>query len=454
MSEVVPEIPTDKPNEEQMILEASFAELVRMAGDVLEESSDVALARALTRLEVDERREILRRVSEAKASHVLAEMDEDDAAEVLGAMRNSRAVAMLEEFDPDDAANVVAELEDHDRERLMGNLAPETAEDINLLLSYDPETAGGVMTTEFAVLKIGQTIEQAIQDIRRQREEAENLYYVYVVDEGERLAGVVSLRELLLARPGALMGDIMQEVEGVCRPYDDREKVAQRMAEFNLAALPVVDETDHLIGIVTHDDVLDIIQDEATEDLQKMVGAGGDESILDSVGESLMKRNPWLLVNLLTISVAAAVITFYEEQIAHITILAVMMPVIANLGGNTGAQTLAVLIRSLAVGEIRPRDTWAICAREATKGFLNGVAIGTITGIAVALWKQDWLVGGVVTTAMICTMTFSGLAGAAIPLTLKKFKFDPAQSSSIFLTGVVDMVGFLVFLQLATWWLF
>ena len=131
-----------------------------------------------------------------------------------------------------------------------------------------------------------------------------------------------------------------------------------------------------------------------------------------------------------------------------------MMPVIANLGGNTGAQTLAVLIRSLAVGEIQPRDTWAICAREATKGFLNGVAIGMITGTAVALWKQDWLVGGVVTTAMICTMTFSGFAGAAIPLTLKKFNFDPAQSSSIFLTGVVDMVGFLVFLQLATWWLF
>ncbi len=454
MNDATPEIPTDELDEDQMILEATFEELMRIAEDVLEESSDVALARALTRLEVDERREILRRVSEAKASHVLAEMDEEDAAEVLGAMRNSRAVAMLEEFDPDDAANVVAELEDDDRERLMSNLEPETAEDINLLLSYDPETAGGVMTTEFAVLKIGQTIEEAIQDIRRQREETDTIYYVYVVDDSKRLAGVVSLRELLLARPGALMGDIMQEVEGVCRLHDDREKVAYRMAEFNLAALPVVDETGELIGIVTHDDVLDIIQDEATEDLQKMVGAGGDESILDSVGESLMKRNPWLVVNLLTISVAAAVITFYEEQIAHITILAVMMPVIANLGGNTGAQTLAVLIRSLAVGEIQPRDTWAICAREATKGFLNGVAIGMITGTAVALWKQDWLVGGVVTTAMICTMTFSGFAGAAIPLTLKKFNFDPAQSSSIFLTGVVDMVGFLVFLQLATWWLF
>jgi len=442
-------------NEDEAVLAASFEALVRFEPERLMDVSDVVLARALSRFEVDERREILRRVSESQAADILAEMDEDDAAAVLGAMRESRAIAMIEGFDPDDAANVLAELEDEDRERLMKRVERETAEDINLLLSYDAETAGGVMTTDFGVVKIEQSIEQAIQAIRRQRAEIENIYYVYVVNDDDQLKGVVSIREILLAPPGALIRDIMQEdVEGVCAPDDDRELVAARTAEFNLAALPVVDAKGKLIGIVTHDDVLDIIQDEATEDLQKMVGAGADESILDSVGESMMKRNPWLVVNLLTISVAAAVITFYEEQIAQITILAVMMPVIANLGGNTGAQTLAVLIRSLAVGEIQPRDTFGICGREAAKGFLNGIVIGAITGVVVGLWKQDWIVGAVVAAAMVSTMTFSGLAGAAIPLTLKKFNFDPAQSSSIFLTGVVDMIGFLVFLQLATWWLF
>lgn len=446
---------TIDPNEDEEVLAASFEELALFESERLMDVSDVVLARALTRFEVDERREILRRVSESKAADILAEMDEDDAAEVLSAMRDSRAIAMIEEFDPDDAANVVAELEVEDRERLMKSVEPETAEDINLLLSYDAETAGGVMTTDFGVVTIEQSIEQAIQAIRRQREEIENIYYVYVVNDDDQLKGVVSIREILLAPPGARIRDIMHEdVEGVCAPNDDRELVAARTAEFNLAALPVVDANGKLLGIVTHDDVLDIIQDEATEDLQKMVGAGADESILDSVGESMMKRNPWLVVNLLTISVAAAVITFYEEQIAHITILAVMMPVIANLGGNTGAQTLAVLIRSLAVGEIQPRDTFGICVREAAKGFLNGIVIGAITGVVVGLWKQDWVVGAVVASAMVSTMTFSGLAGAAIPLTLKKFNFDPAQSSSIFLTGIVDMIGFLVFLQLATWWLF
>ena len=454
MSDGTPNSIASEPDEDQVILDASWQELMQIPAERLEDISDVVLARALSRFEVDERRDILRRLTESKASDILAEMDEDDAAEVIGAMRDSRALAMLEEFDPDDAANVMAELEDADRERLMSSLEPETAEDINLLLSYDPETAGGVMTTDFAVVKVEQNIEAAIHDIRRQREESENIYYVYVVDHAERLHGVVSIRELLLARPGARIRDIMHEVRGVCSPHDDREEVARRTAEYNLAALPVVDEAGKLIGIVTHDDVLDIIQDEATEDLQKMVGAGADESILDTIGESLSKRNPWLFVNLMTISVAAAVITFYEEQIAHITILAVMMPVIANLGGNTGAQTLAVLIRSLAVGEIQPRDTLGICVREATKGFINGVAIGTVTGLVVAFWKSDWVVGAVVTAAMISTMPFSGLAGAAIPLTLKKFKFDPAQSSSIFLTGVVDMMGFLVFLQLATWLLY
>ena len=455
----MPDTPTDPAvtefHEDEEILEASFEELTAFSSERLEDTSDVVLARALTRFEVDECRKILRRVSEAKASDILAEMDEEDAADILGAMRDSRAVRMIEGFDPDDAADVVAELEDEDRERLMEALEPETAEDINLLLSYDPETAGGVMTTDFGMVRIDHTIEEAISDIRRQREELENIYYIYVVDDEDHLQGVVSIREMLLARPGARIRDIMQDdIEGVCAPDDDRELVAIRTAEFNLAALPVVDAGGKLIGIVTHDDVLDIIQDEATEDFQKMVGAGGDESILDSVRESLRKRNPWLIVNLLTISAAAAVIPIYEDQIESMAILAVMMPVIANLGGNTGAQTLAVLIRSMAVGEIQPRDSFAICGREAMKGFLNGVVIGLITAVAVALFTQDPLVASVVFAAMVCTMTFSGFAGAAIPLTLKRLGFDPAQSSSIFVTGIVDMVGFLVFLQLATWLLF
>ncbi len=452
MANPPPEPARDRPFEPGEIVETPFEELIRLEPTRLEETSSALLARLLERFETDQRRALLRVVSETKASDILAEMDEEDAAEVVGAMRESRALRMLEGFDPDDAADVVSELEEKDRNRLMGKLEPETADDIKLLLSYDPETAGGVMTTEIATVLRDQTIEEAIHEIRRQREELEQIYYVYVVDHDRRLEGVVSLRELLLARRGARIEDIMfTQVRGVCSPEDDREIVAMRMAEYNLAALPVVDSEGRLIGTVTHDDVLDILQEEATEDIQKMVGAGADEDILDPIGYSLKKRNPWLLVNLVTISLAAGVISFYEEKIAQVTLLAVIMPMIVNLGGNTGAQTLAVLIRSLAVGQIQTRDTLKICFREAFKGLMNGILIGLISGLALFALTGTAMILLTVFLAMVFTMTFAGFIGAFIPLFLKHIGQDPAQSSSIFLTGIVDIVGFVIFLQLGSW---
>lgn len=266
-----------------------------------------------------------------------------------------------------------------------------------------------------------------------------------------RLQGVVSMRELLLAPKGSHIADIMDpRVAGVCGPEDDREDVALKMAELNFTALPVADKDNRLIGMVTHDDVLDILRDEATEDFQKMVGAGGDEDIHDPIGYSIRKRLPWLIVNMLTACLAAAVVYFYKDNIERISILAVIMPIIANIGGNTGAQTLAVLIRSLAVGEIHSRDTLVICLRESLKGLLNGLGIAVLAGMLIVGVTRQLMVGLVVFFAVILTMAFAGLSGAFIPLFLKKVNIDPAQSSSIFLTGVVDIVGFFIFLQLGS----
>ncbi len=453
--------PKDKPTKDTSgylkrdIREANFEDLIEMDAGRLENTSNAVLAMALSHFKVDDRRTFLRIVSEEKASEILSEMDDDDAAEVVGAMRESRAVKMLEELDPDDAVDVVQELEEPDRQRLLEAMEPEAASEINYLLSYDPDTAGGIMTTEVATIGKNQTIEEAIQEVRRQREELEQIYYFYVVDEDMRLEGVVSLRELLLAPSGTLIKDTMKSpVEGVCIPSVDKEAVSLAMAEHNLTALPVTDEDGRLIGMVTHDDILDVVQEEATEDIQKMVGAGADESIFDPIRYSIQKRNPWLIVNLITISMASAVIYFYEEQIAKITILAVLMPIVANLGGNTGAQTLAVLIRGLAVGEIRDKDTLQICIRESLKGITNGIIIATIACLLTWGLTGELLIALVVFLALTLTMGFAGLAGAFIPLFLKKLKFDPAQSSSIFLTGVVDIVGFLIFLQLGAMLLF
>lgn len=433
------------------LLDLAFEQFLELDRSRLEETSAALIGRALARFSVDRRRQVLRRVSTEKAADILAEMDEEAAAEVVSAMRESRAIQMLEGFDPDDAADVVSLLKEKDRTRLLGKLEPDTAEDINYLLTYDPETAGGIMTTEVATLEKGWTIDEAIQEVRRQREELEHIYYFYVVDENMRLQGVVSMRELLLAPKGSHIADIMDpRVAGVCGPEDDREDVALKMAELNFTALPVADKDNRLIGMVTHDDVLDILRDEATEDFQKMVGAGGDEDIHDPIGYSIRKRLPWLIVNMLTACLAAAVVYFYKDNIERISILAVIMPIIANIGGNTGAQTLAVLIRSLAVGEIHSRDTLVICLRESLKGLLNGLGIAVLAGMLIVGVTRQLMVGLVVFFAVILTMAFAGLSGAFIPLFLKKVNIDPAQSSSIFLTGVVDIVGFFIFLQLGS----
>lgn len=437
--------------EDEEILEIPFDVFRGLDPDRLSQTSSALIGKAISRFSIDERREVLRVLEEQKAADILAEMDEEAAAEVVGSMRESRALAMIEGFDPDDAADVVFELKEEDRNRLLGKLDSETAEEINYLLNYPPETAGGIMTTDMAVLNKNQSIEDAIFEVRRQREELENIYYLYVVDNEGNLQGVVSMRDLLLAPKGAAIQDIMNpQVDGVCSVDDDREEVALEMAEHNLFALPVIDADGKLIGLVTHDDVIDILQEEATEDFQKMVGAGGDEGIHDPIRQSLVKRCPWLLVNLMTACLAAGVVMIYEASIAEITILAVIMPVIANIGGNTGAQTLAVLIRSLAMGDVQSRDTFPVCFRECVKGFLNGLIVASVAALLIFFVTGQPMVIVVVVLAILLTMGFAGLCGAAIPLLLKKLNIDPAQSSSIFITGVVDIFGFFVFLQLGS----
>lgn len=435
----------------ELILEAALEDLLALDPVRLEYTPDALLARALSRFDVDGRRSFLRVVSEDKAAAILAEMHAEDAAEVLEAMREPRAVKMLEGFDPDDAADVIKELDEEDRERLLQKLEPETAEEISYLLSYDPRSAGGIMTTTVAKVHVDSSTEQAIQEIRRLREITEQIYYLYVVDSDNRLVGVVSMRDLLLAPPRSVLRDIMRtNIQGASLPEEDRETVAMRLSELNLTALPVVDAENRLLGIVTHDDVMDILTAAATEDIQKMVGAGPDEGIHDPITYSLQKRGPWLLVNLFTACLAASVIYFYQDKIHAVTILAVILPIIVNLGGNTGSQTLAVLIRSLALGEIQERDSLQICLREAAKGFLNSLLVALVSAVLAWFVTGQAMVVLVVVLAMILTMIFGGLFGALIPLLLKRFGLDPAQSSSIFLTGSTDLFGFFIALQLGS----
>lgn len=421
----------------------------------LKETSTHVIASFLNRLPVKDCRGILRRFSELDASAIMAEMNTDTSAHVVAAMREWRALKILEEFEPDDAADVIEEMDKPDQVRLLSKLDPEKANKVRALLKYAPDTAGGVMTPNFFAVQMDIKVDEAIEEVRRMKDEVKHMSYVYVVDKEGKLRGVFSMKNLILASSQERVADLMNtDLKGVCLPEEDREKIALTMAELNLYDLPVVDKMGRLLGMVEHDDVIDIIQEEATEDFQKLVGAGADEAIHDNLAYSMRRRGPWLMVNLFTAFAAAAVISLFQDEIERYSLLAVFMAAVASLGGNAGAQTLAIAIRSLAVGDVEKFDSLRICMNEGIKGIVNGVIIGIFASTAVYLITIEVKMAAVVFLAMMLNMGVGGLAGAFIPLMLRRVGFDPAQSSSIFLTAVTDVCGFFIFLSLGAWLLF
>jgi len=420
----------------------------------LARTSPYIVAKFLERLPVDDRRIVLRLLTIEEIADVLSEMDSDDAAEVVRRMRETRAVQVLEALKPDDSADIFGDLVEADQVRLLSEVNTETANTVRNLISFPEDSAGGIMTPDVATVSKEMTVRQAVDHLHTLRDKIEQIYYVYVVDEDAKLLGTVSMQDLVMAKTDDLIGDIMKpELRGVINVMTDQEQVALEMAQHNFHALPVVDDENHLLGIVTDDDIIDIINREATEDFQKALGAGGDEAINDPIMNSLRRRSPWLLVNLVSAFMAGGVISLFEEQISHLTILAVCMPIVASLGGNAGGQTLAIVIRTIALGGLEYKDSRKVLIREATKACLSGILIGVISAIAIGVFTTRWDVSIIIFAAMIFSMTYAGLAGALIPITLRKLKLDPAQSSQMFLTASTDIVGFAVFLGLGSWFL-
>lgn len=433
------------------LMEWPREELAHLNAVRLGSTSSFTVAQFLERLEVEDRRDVLRQLSTERAAEVLSEMDEEEAAEVLSEMRIPRAVRILDDFEPDDAADVVAELDPEVRDALMSKLERSSRSSIETLLSYDPETAGGIMTTEVDTALEDMTVEEATALIRQFADKHEDLHYVYVVNREHQLKGIVSLRKLIQAKPHQHINAIMRtDIRGVCTPEMDKEAVALLMAEHNLPDIAVVDQNRTLLGVITHDDVLDVIQDEATEDMQKLAGAGGDEDIHDDILFSIRRRQPWLAVNLATAFIAATVVKLFESEIGALPILAAIMPIIAGVGGNSGQQSLAITIRSIALGQVKEGDSRNILFRQAAIGIVNGILIGLLASLMVLFFGGPAKLSFIVFAAMIINLAIGCLTGTLIPLLLVKLKQDPAQVSSILLTFVTDTGGFFVFLTLGS----
>ncbi len=415
--------------------------------------------------------DIIEQLDEIDAVQLLSELPPAEAAEILEEIAPELAVELIENYPLADlaaalsqmpgeaAADIIGELDDEITEDVLAAMTDEAEDEVRDLLSYPPDTAGGLMTTEIAALPLGLTTGEAIERIRQLHDEYEDLSYVYVVDDHERLQGVISFRDLVFKRPGSPLAEVMVPEPVSVGTLTDREEVAELAQRYHLFGIPVVEE-GRLVGMVTTDAVIEAIQDEATEDFAVAMGAGIAENVYTNVTASFRMRVPWLGVNLLLALIVAFVIETQTGVISSEPVLAALMPIVALLGGNGGNQSLAVMIRSLASDDVPSAQVRGILGRQTEVGVLNGISLGILS--AAVSWilisrgvfssNSDPLqVATVVGISAFVVLVVGALAGSGIPVILRKFGLDPALASSIFLTLITDMVGFGGFLLLAAW---
>jgi magnesium transporter len=385
------------------------------------------------------------------AAEPLGEMDPDDSAELVAQLDRTEASEILSRMDPDDAVDLLLELPEAIQQELLSRLSRESAEVLTGLLAYPADTAGGLMSPEVVPLSLSLSVQEAIDLLRRRQEEAETVYYAYAVDDEGRLQGVLSLRDMALAAPGKSLGDLVVRDAVKVPVMEDVEEVARTFDKYDYFALPVVDENDRLLGVITIDDVIDVIREEATEDIYGLAGVPSEEGVDTDWWRSLRLRLPWLYVRLLTALAAAVVVGLFEATIAKVAALAVLMGVIAGQGGSAGMQTVTIITRGIALGEVAPRQGRRLLAKELFLGVANGLLIGATIGLITYFWKGEFLIGVAAFLAMLLNMVIAGISGVVIPLAVRGLGKDPALASGIFLTTVTDVLGFGFLFLIAKW---
>lgn len=393
--------------------------------------------------------------NEARAE-LLSEMDDRISGELLESRPLDEVLGVLKLMSPDDLADLLASLSDEQRAQLIDALNPSDAEEVEELLHYGEQTAGGIMSPDFFALPQETTATEAIQALQ-EGEDVEMAFYIYVVNEPGHLVGVVSLRQLVTTPPSTPLSEIMATDIISVDLNDDQEYVAAMAARYNLLAIPVVDEGNHLEGIVTIDDVIDVIREEATEDILKMAGAGEAAFEETSVLRSVRTRAPWLFAAWFGGLAASVLIGAYEKQLATQVVLAAFIPVILGMGGNVGTQTATVMVRGLATGRVTSGSGWQYFVRETSIGVVLGLLYGTLLAIYTAIWHSEqpeyWGLAATVGISISASMMIAAMVGASIPLLLDRLKFDPAVATGPFVTTAVDVLGILGYFTIAGFFL-
>ena len=383
-------------------------------------------------------------------ANVFEEMEEEEKEDFINLFPELEQYKIVNEMTSDEIADLLSNFDPKRITRFLANIGKEAAEDVKELLTYEDDTAGGLMASEFVAINETMNVKETLKYLQSAVLDVESAYYLYVLDEKDILKGIISLRELVISTFDTKIGEIMHEnVKSV--PLEmDQEEVATLFEKYGFQAMPVVDEKGKMLGIITVDDIIEVVREEATEDIFRLAGVNEGEVIDGSTFASVKSRLPWLSVNLVTAILAGATVGIFSDTIDKVVILAAFNPIIAGMGGNAGTQSLTLIVRGIALGEFTKENAKAVFRKEILVGLVNGLAIGILIAAIGMLWSRKPVFGIVVGVSMLGNMCVATIVGYLVPVALKKLKVDPALASAVFVTTFTDVCGFFFFLGLAT----
>ena len=408
------------------------------------------LADLIEHLDQEERLFIFDILEPEGAGEVLVEIEPPVQGSILSTLDNRAISEIVQELDSDDAADLVGDLPMERAQEIIGSLQDDVTEDLKKLLPYEDDTAGGLMALEFVAVRASATVQEAIHRIREKAEDVENLYYLFVMDDMDKLVGVVSLKDLVLAAPETLVSKIMNPEVISVHVSLDQEEVAHLFKKYDLVSIPVVDDAYRLVGRITHDDIIDVIEDEADEDIALMAGVISGEMAEESSIRISRARLPWLVAGLFGGTLAAVVIRQFEASLERVLALSFFFPVIMAMGGNTGTQAATVAVRGLATGDISMMNIGKRLWLEMKVALLNGIICGVLLGAVVGAWLSDYGLGSIVALALVMIVLNSGFIGAAVPFAFKKMNVDPALATGPFVTTSNDILALFIYLGMVT----
>ena len=394
--------------------------------------------------------------SAEEKAEIVSSLDYDLIPQLFSSLNIEEQVEILEKTTPDDLADILAHVPEEMREKILKGMKKEEKAEVEGLMNYAENTAGGIMSPDFLAMPEELTAREAIEALQQQSEEVEMAFYIYVINDVRQLVGVLSLRQLVTCRPGTLLKDLMDQKVVSVGIHDDQEEVAQLISRYDFLAVPVVDEGNTLVGIVTVDDIIDVLRDEATEDMLKMAGAGAKMVDAMSFGGSFRHRMPWLLITWIGESFTALIIAYYHNTLTAILPLAAFIPMITGMSGNVGTQSATIVVRALATGRVNLGQIWKVLGREVLIGLLLGFVYGAALGVFGfvryfdAVYVNSLMLGVVISTSLCLGMTLSALVATAMPFVLHRFNLDPAAATGPFVTTFCDIAGIAVYLSVAT----